>query len=432
MRILLIAYEFPPIQAAQSLRWYYLGNALAGCGAEIDVLTVRIHDLWGEDWPLHPNISVHRCFPGPFVGVSGWLRHRLTRADTAELSSAENRIGIAEKIYRLLRRGLDQLLIPDVRTEWFPFAWSRLQALVAQRCPDLIISSHEPGVDLLLGLRAKRRWNLPWIADLADPVLAPYTPRWRKMVDNALERRVCQTADCIVVTNQAMTELMHQRHGLPLKQCVVIQQGFPTTELPSSVFSLSIKACNHCSMLDLVYTGTFYKDFRNPDPLFQAIKQVPGVRLVYAGDSSGFEKELAALGDQALVLGRRKHLECLILQSQAALLISIGNRQAHQIPGKIFEYFGACRPILHLFYDPCDPVKQLLETLRRGRSIPNEQEAIQANLQSLRDSFHADKMDETFDLSPQIVSNFSWQAQGDKLWAGCKLIVTLSREKVND
>jgi len=214
---------------------------------------------------------------------------------------------------------------------------------------------------------------------------------------------------------------MHQRHNLPLEQCVVIQQGFPITELPSSVFSPSIKACNHCSMLDLVYTGTFYKDFRNPDPLFQAIKQVPGVRLVYAGDSSGFEKELAALGDQALVLGRRKHRECLILQSQAALLISIGNRQAHQIPGKIFEYFGACRPILHLFYDKNDPVKELLETLHRGRSIPNEQEAIQANLQSLHDSFHADKMDETVDLSPQIVSNFSWQAQGDKLWATCEV-----------
>ncbi|MFZ4791977.1 MAG: glycosyltransferase [Candidatus Competibacteraceae bacterium] len=422
MRILLIAYEFPPIQAAQSLRWYYLGNALASCGAEIDVLTVRIHDLWGEDWPLHPNISVHRCFPGPFVGVSGWLRHRLTRAETAELSSAENRIGIAEKIYRLLRRGLDQLLVPDVRTEWFPFAWSRLQALVAQRRPDLIISSHEPGVDLLLGLRAKRCWKLPWIADLADPVLAPYTPRWRKMVDNDLERRVCQTANRILVTNQAMAELMCQRHGLPLEQSIVIQQGFAISELSSSVRSLLIKASNHYQMLDLVYTGTFYRDFRNPSPLFQAIKQVPEVRLVYAGDSGGFESELAALGEQAIVLGRCKHRECLRLQSQAAVLISIGNRQTHQIPGKIFEYLGACRPILHLFYDKNDPVKVLLETLRRGQSTLNEKDAIQANLKILHDSFRAAKLDETFDLSPQIVSNFSWQTQGERLWKICKTI----------
>lgn len=432
MRILLIAYEFPPIQAAQSLRWYYLCNALASCGAEIDVLTVRIQDLWGEDWPLHPNITVHRCFPGPFVGISGWLRHRLTQATIGESSSAKNSPGIAEKIYRLLRRGLDQILIPDVRTEWFPFAWSRLQALVAQRHPDLIISSHEPGVDLLLGLRAKRRWNLPWIVDLADPVLAPYTPRWRRTIDNFLERRVCQTADCIVVTNQAMTELMHQRHGLPLQQSVVIQQGFVASELPSKWLLPSTKATNHNRTLDLVYTGTFYRDFRNPGPLFQAIRQVPGVRLIYAGDSGGFESELAELGDQALVLGRRQHRECLLLQSQATVLISIGNRQAHQIPGKIFEYFGACRPILHLFYDKTDPVKVLLETLCRGQSVLNEKEAIQANLKILCDAFLAAKLDQAFDLSPQTVSDFSWQAQGDKLWANCKLIVTLSGEEVND
>lgn len=429
MRILLIAYEFPPIQAAQSLRWYYLSNVLANRGAKIDVLTVQIHDLWGEDWPFHSNISVHRCFPGPFVGLSGWLRNRLFNVSTTDLLSDGNSIGIAEKIYRLLRRGLDQLLVPDVRSEWFPFAWSRLQALVDQRRPDLIISSHEPGVDLLLGLRAKRRWNLPWIVDLADPVLAPYTPRWRRAIDNSLERRVCRIADRILVTNQAMTTLLHQRHELPPKKCVVIQQGFSADELQPSLISPLIGKLSDRKTLDLVYTGTFYRDFRNPSQLFQAIAQVPGIRLIYAGDSGGFESELAALGEQALVLGRRKHRECLGLQAQASVLISIGNRETHQVPGKIFEYFGACRPILHLFHDPDDPVKHLLDILRRGWSTLNERESIQANLQSLRDSFYEGKLDEAFDLSSQIVSDFSWEAQGEKLWATCKMINEIMKNK---
>ncbi len=425
MRILLIAYEFPPIPAAQSLRWYYLGNALASRGAEIDVLTVRIHDLWGEEWPLHPNLSVHRCFPGPFVALSGWLRDRLPATQTSPEPPTKNGHGIAEIIYRRLRRGLDHLLFPDVRSEWFPFAWRRLRALVTQRRPDLIISSHEPGVDLLLGLRAKQHWKMPWIADLADPVLAPYTPRWRQAADHLLERKVCQRADRILVTAHSMVDLLYQRHQLPPEHSIVIQQGFSTYHSPLKSLPLPLppQALNDPNVLNLVYTGTFYKDFRNPDPLFQAIHQTPGVRLVYAGDSSGFETELAALGERALVLGRRKHWECLSLQTQASVLINIGNRQTHQIPGKIFEYFGACRPILHLYYDPSDPVKALLEALGRGHSIPNESAIIRSNLHNLRDAFFEGRLDSTFKLSLEAVSAFSWDAQGEKIWINCNNII---------
>lgn len=424
MRILLIAYEFPPIPAAQSLRWFYLSNALASCGAEVDVLTVRITDHWHEDWPLHPRVSVHRCFPGPFVGVSGWLRDLLpSHTNTNSPSNIGNGLGVAEKAYRLLRHGLDQLLFPDVRSEWFPFAWRQLRMLVAQRCPDLIISSHEPGVDLLLGLRAKRRWKLPWIADLADPVLAPYTPRWRRAAENLLERHVCRRADRILVTTHAMTELLRQRHGMPAEHSVVIQQGFPAKAPICKLLSYSIQASSTNRMFDVVYTGNFYKDFRNPEELFQGIRQVPSVRLVYAGDSSGFETELATLGEQVLVMGRRKHHECLSLQARASMLISIGNRQTYQVPGKIFEYFGANRPILHLFYNPEDPVNELLKTLHRGISIPNQREAIRANFKNLRGLFDRGKLDEAFDLSSQTVSEFSWEAQGEQLWKICKTIL---------
>jgi hypothetical protein len=65
MRILLIAYSFPPFQDGQSLRWYYLSNALAGLGVKIDVVTVRHPSQDQTSWNLHQNVEVIRIYPGP-------------------------------------------------------------------------------------------------------------------------------------------------------------------------------------------------------------------------------------------------------------------------------------------------------------------------------------------------------------------------------
>jgi hypothetical protein len=65
MRILLIAYSFPPFQDGQSLRWYYLSKALAGLGIKIDVITIK-HPPEDETlWNFHKNIEVYRVYPGP-------------------------------------------------------------------------------------------------------------------------------------------------------------------------------------------------------------------------------------------------------------------------------------------------------------------------------------------------------------------------------
>ncbi len=49
MKILLVAYEFPPILAAQALRWFYLSNELAKLGVNVHVIC--------------PDISAEHAFP---------------------------------------------------------------------------------------------------------------------------------------------------------------------------------------------------------------------------------------------------------------------------------------------------------------------------------------------------------------------------------
>ncbi|GIX34498.1 MAG: hypothetical protein KatS3mg126_0277 [Lysobacteraceae bacterium] len=76
MRLLLIAYEFPPIEAAQALRWAYLSRELVHHGHEVHVLTVYLPSM--AESRFQTGAKVHRVFAGPFVGLSSSVRSLAT------------------------------------------------------------------------------------------------------------------------------------------------------------------------------------------------------------------------------------------------------------------------------------------------------------------------------------------------------------------
>lgn len=421
LKVLLFAYEFPPILAAQSLRWYYLCNELAQFGVEVDVVAPSIRDIWGFAPRFEDGVKVHRCFPGPFVGLAGWLagrsRDRTYRGGRGVCPSAADKAGMESgtlvgAVYRLTRRGLDWAVFPDLRSEWLPFAWREAKRLQRQAPYDLLISSHEPGVDLLLGLRARRAWRLPWIVDLADPLVAPYTPRWRRQRDLELERRVCESADAVLVTNEAVAEQLATRHRLASAKFVLVRQGFDAS---AHVGADTARACVRGSTMLMVYTGTFYAGFRDPTPLVDALRRVDGVEMIFIGDIGPFQSSLSRLGGVARVLGKLSHNESLAWQRRADILISLGNRHDEQLPGKVYEYLGADRPILHVASSKSDPVIALLERLRRGASVPAEPAAIANAITRWRGLWLAGQLDEGFDLSDDAVADFSWRSSAARV-----------------
>ncbi|KAA6187865.1 glycosyltransferase family 4 protein [Thiohalocapsa marina] len=430
IRILLFAYEFPPVLAAQALRWYYLSNELARLGAELDVLSPSIPNLWGFEPTLEASVQVHRCFAGPFVGLSsfGARRFRSQGSPNPEIAAASpsgpSPPTPVERAYRWARGILDQVVFPDVRTEWLPFAWHAARRLHAKRRYDLIISSHEPGVDLLLGLRAQRAWGLPWLVDLADPLVAPYTPKWRMRLDVRLERQVCQRADRLLVTTEAVARTLAARHNLPPNRFTWIRQGFDQRWRPAPDYELPEDWPK--GRFVVLFTGTFYPGFRAPDAFIQALSALKDVHLVLVGDMGPFAAAFRAIGNRVTLLGKQPHDTCLELQRRADVLINLGNRGDDQVPGKIYEYLGAGRPVLHIATNASDPVPRLLSHLRRGIAVPNESGRIAQALVELQDQWSTDTLDAAFDLGVERVKAFSWQSQAIRLH---KLLCELCRRE---
>src|SRR5690606_20396913 len=189
MRLLLIAYEFPPSPSPQSLRWTYLVRELAAMGHEVHVLTV---DLGGETpgLPALPDsVRIHRTFPGLLRGALALhrehrMRHpRKPRGADADAAATANPVAALrpprnwkQRVSEAVQAVAGQLHFPDIRGEWRRHGQRALGRLVATMRPDVVISSHEPATTLELGL-SLRGMRLPWIVDMGDPVLAPYTPR---------------------------------------------------------------------------------------------------------------------------------------------------------------------------------------------------------------------------------------------------------------
>lgn len=413
MRILLIAYEFPPIVAAQALRWRYLANGLARLGVEVDVLCpdIRVAET-GSSFKFSKNLHIHRSFPGPFVALSQWLAGSPAN-NKDQLAAADLPVHPWKlHTYLLARRALDKLLFPDLRSEWYPFARPMLKKLLETHHYHALISSHEPGVDVLLGLWAKRRFHVKWILDLGDPLVTPYTPRWRRKADMRFERLALNRADKVLVTTPQVIDLLSKRHAVSKDRFAVVPQGFPDTLTTSPA---PVEPTN--GRLHLVFTGSFYEDFRNPQALADALRSLAAfsVRLSIAGDNSRFASMYSGISDVHF-LGKIDHTACLALQAQADVLINIGNLQPYQVPGKIYEYLGAYKPVLHIRSGDRDAGANLIKELNAGLVVENQSAKIRAGILQMLNLRHKGQLMAHFQADPAKIAEHSWSERTSVLF----------------
>lgn len=414
LRVLLLAYEYPPIVAAQSLRWFYLANELAGLGVEIHVLCPSMPALPDFPVPNHALIVEHRVWAGPFIGFSQWLAMRGNQhEDGTEPGDMPGKgQSLLFRAYRAIRFVLDRALYPDVRTEWYPFARYRLARLLRQYRFDAVISSHEPGVDLLLGLWAKKHHDVRWIVDLADPLCAPYSPKWRRWLDLWVEGKVIRLADRVVLTTDHLRDLLVERHGLTDGgKFACIPQGAPTGGTSQAVAMLVPGKMN------IVFTGNFYEAFRNPQHFAAALKSLSSqeIAVTIVGDNARFRPMFEGVANVRF-LGKTGHFECLALQCGADLLLNIGNAQAFQIPGKIYEYLGAGRQILHIRSAPGDPSEDLLLDTGLGRVVDNDVSAIATALNDLLGDWRNGELGVASVSVAKCVAEHSWSSRARLLY----------------
>jgi len=412
MEILLIAYEYPPICSAQALRWHYLSAEFVRMGHRVTVITTDFRLCNSLAPPVDPGVRVLRCFPGPFVGGANRIERWLGHAGAGRSSGASASGGLMARLYRGARRAMDHLIFPDVRSEWLIFAGSSMRRLARSGySPDLVIGSHEPAIDLQLAIMAKRWFRAPVMADLGDPIDTVYSPRWRRRFDRRYEGYVLSHVDGATVTLENVKHRLATRHArLPAGGIEVVPQGFDDrrTALAAPVF----RFCPN--RLNILFTGTLYEKFRNPSAFIDAVSRRSDVKLWIAGNIVGNFPALRR-SENIRVLGPLKHREALEAQDFADVLLSVGNRQSEQIPGKIYEYLGSKRPILHVYSHHLDPTCKLIREAQRGWNVRSDAESSAAILDKLIESHREGLLEHGLDLTLSQAEKFSWRARAERM-----------------
>lgn len=438
MRILLVAYDFPPIPSPQSLRWAYLVRELSRLGHEIRVLSADLPGYGPGGLPEVPeSVAVHRIHPGL---LSSGRRLRLRRvcrgvpsekvavsalptaAAPFETLNWKGRLVRKIKagpfgdpvggIRRAIRKMASIGLFPDYRAEWAFWAKGEFHRMLRNFAPDVVVTSHEPAFTLPLGVAAKKR-GFRWVADLGDPVAAAYTPpRWQDKAMQ-LEREVCRHADLITVTTGKTIDQLAFRHGVEEGRFLLLTQGFDASFLGEEGVESNLFESDR---LELLYAGSFYS-FRRIDALLQAVLDTPRARITIATIAAPPEvlKAAAESPESVRLLGFMRHDQVLAFQRECDVLVNIANDDPVQIPGKIYEYLGAGTRILQVG-ERLDAASELLDRSGIGVSEKNDVRALSARLAAWRDEKLATRRRLACTTEPSFgVDSYSWQALAKKL-----------------
>lgn len=248
------------------------------------------------------------------------------------------------------------VFIPDAKRFWIKPAQKTLLRYLKDNHVDAIVSTGPPHTTHIIALKAKVKLGVPWLADFRDPwTFVDYYEKLKlsKYADRRhhnLERKVIEAADKSVTVSWSWAKDFNQL-GFSTK-VEVITNGYDPSDFTSENQILD-------SEFSITHIGSMNAD-RNPHILWIVLEKLCNsdeefrdklrIRLIGPVDHSVFKSiEKHGLNQHLEHIKNLPHSEVIPhLQSSQVLLLPLNDTPniAGVIPGKLFEYLGARRPIL--------------------------------------------------------------------------------------
>jgi glycosyltransferase involved in cell wall biosynthesis len=353
VKILLVTWYFPPSRTIAAVRLGKLARYLLSQGHDVRVLTPKEPPLPQDLSVDFPEERVTRtAWRDPLAdGASGPRRPPPATVGSVPEGGVSNPSWLKRTLWRLHASFSD---FPDGRVTWQPFAVEAGGALLDGWQPDLVFASGPPFTTLFVGRDLSRRFDLPLVLEFRDRWSEdPYAPPffWRRWRNRLAENELIAQARALVTVSAPWAKAYRARYGKPTE---VVYNGYDAEFCGEGPFD---GAAGRLA-LEIVYTGGIYPGYRDPSPLFAAMKLLDDrglqCRMIFHGVRPATVTPLAeAQGVSHLVEIREvlAHEEALRRQRESDILVLLqwnDPKEQGNVPGKFFEYLGARRPILVL------------------------------------------------------------------------------------
>jgi glycosyltransferase involved in cell wall biosynthesis len=355
--ILIVSYYWPPSGGAGVQRWVKLSKYFSRQGVNVFVVTVdpakASYALMDKTLEKEVDASVkvfHTSTLEPY-GIYKTITGKKEIPFGGFTNEEKAKPKLSQRISRFIR---GNLFLPDARVGWNRYAYKMCCEIIEREKIDAIITTSPPHSTQLTGLKLKKKYQLPWIADLRDPWTdiyyydKLYLTNFSKKRDAKMERSVLENADgVLVVSEDIRRNLLMKSSGLKTGAFHVVPNGFDKDDF------VSVQSENSENDFVISYTGTLTNDYRL-NGFLDAIKKLStshSIRLHITGSMPLPVKESI----EAAIPGRvrfRQHVSHheAIAQMKAAdmLLLVIPDTKGNKgiLTGKLFEYLASMRPVI--------------------------------------------------------------------------------------
>lgn len=345
-RILLVTGYYPPHAPAGAVRPPKLVKHWVGAGRDVRVIAIDNRNL-GATLTAEANATVAHLPYRAQRGEGDRPRRAGGGGASVEAPPTRGPVAAARRLYQ------QWATTPDRYAGWVAPALAQARTWArAGWTPDLVYSSGPPQRGHVAAARIAAALSRPWVAELRDLWVGnPYVdlPPPLRWWSNRLGRAtLAEARGFVAVTEGAAAELRHQ-FAAPV---AVAMNGFDPEDHADDAAPAPLDP----DRLTILHAGVIYAGRRDPSALFAAIARLgPRARRIDArfhhDEFGSVQAMIARHGVAAAVtllplVPRRDILKAERRADVMLLCRWADPRDDAVIPGKLFEYIGARRPIL--------------------------------------------------------------------------------------
>ncbi len=373
-KVLIITYYWPPSGGAGVQRVLKLVKYLRQNNWEPVIYTADEAEYPILDSSLAKDIPegvtvIRKKLWEPYSFYKKFIGQKKDQKVYSGFLSENKKSSFAQKVSVWIR---GNFFIPDARCFWIKPSVRFLSEYLKQNPVDAIISSGPPHTTHLIARGVKRKTNLPWIADFRDPwtQIDFYEQLMLTSVADAkhkrLERSVLKEADKVITVSWNWAKDLE---AIGKRKIEIITNGFDEDDFSAAGSTQSD------TKFSMSHIGSLNGD-RNAENFWVALKELCNddaqfktdliIRLIGKNDFSVYQSiEQNGLNKQLEKIEYIPHSETGKYQQRSSVLLLFLNNTPNVlgiIPGKLFEYLAARRPILVIGNSNGDSARIVTET----------------------------------------------------------------------
>ena len=372
-RVLIISYYWPPSGGAGVQRWLKMSKYLPEYGWKPVIYTARDAEYPILDPSLEKDVTkeaeiIRRPIWEPYDLYKKVIGQKKEEKVYSGFMSEKKKPGLAQRMSVWIR---GNLFIPDARRFWIRPSAKFLISYLKKNPVDALVSTGPPHTTHMIALRVRKKLNIPWIADFRDPwtQIDFYDQlrltNWADAKHKRMEKQVLKNADRVVTVSWHWADDLKKIGG---REVEVVTNGFDEDDYKGAKPEADQR-------FSICHVGSLNAD-RNPHALWDALGEMCNederfrkdllIRLIGKNDISVYESlEKNKLTSNLERIDYLPHSEVSREQQKAAVLLLPLNNTPNVlgiIPGKLFEYLAAQRPVLVIGAEDGDSARIIRET----------------------------------------------------------------------